>query len=116
MREDEFDGIVGEVYDSIPERFRNELGETVIMTEDGCGDDPDLLGLFEGVSRIEQSINDIAPLPNRIVIFRTPVLGEAADTDGDVRRVVRETMIHEIAHALGYDEAEIEEKFESRWS
>jgi len=37
------------------------------------------------------------------------------ETDGDIRRVIRETMIHEIAHALGYDEEEIEEKFESRW-
>jgi predicted Zn-dependent protease with MMP-like domain len=40
-------------------------------------------------------------LPDVITIFRGPVLEEANATDGDVRRVVQETVIHEVAHHFG---------------
>ncbi len=83
--------------------------------EEVCADDPDLLGVFEGVSDIDKSINDVAPLPDRIILYQKAIEEEAAETDGDVYRVVRETLIHEIAHRLGYEEDEIEEKFESKW-
>jgi predicted Zn-dependent protease with MMP-like domain len=115
MELDEFEKLIGEIFDAIPPKYRDALGNTFIVAEDEYAGDPELLGCFEGISGIEQSINDIAPLPNRIVIYRFPTIDEAAETDGDITRVVRETLIHEIAHALGYEEREIEEKFESRW-
>jgi predicted Zn-dependent protease with MMP-like domain len=115
MTNHEFDGMVGDIFDSIPKKFLLELGETALVSADEDPGDGELLGFFEGVPRTEQSMNDVAPIPNKIIIFKRPIEREAAETDGDTARVIRETIIHEIAHCLGYDEEEVEEKFESRW-
>jgi len=115
MEQAEFETLIGELFDAIPPAYREALGSVVLVAEDECAEDPDLLGCFEGVSGLERSANDIASLPNRIILYRLPTLDEAEATDGSVRRVARETLIHEIAHALGYEEREIEEKFERRW-
>jgi predicted Zn-dependent protease with MMP-like domain len=115
MEASKFDELVGRAFDSIPERFRERLHGAAVCVEEICDEDPELLGVFEGISDIEKSLNDVAPLPDRIILYQTPIEEEAAETEGDVYRVVRETLIHEIAHRFGYDEDEIEEKFENRW-
>lgn len=115
MTDADFEKLAGRALDSIPARFRERMSNVAVCVEGECTDDPELLGSFDGASALERSIDDIAPLPERITLFQRTIEDEAAETDGDVYRVIRETLIHEIAHYLGYDETEIDRKFESRW-
>ncbi len=125
-----FEKIADRAFASIPLRFRARLGNVVIVIEDwptdeqnavGAheGEDPDalgdLLGLYEGVSRLDMPSDPSGMLPDRIFLFQGPIEDEAEETDGDVLRVVRETLIHEIGHHFGMDDDEIHRVFEEKW-
>jgi predicted Zn-dependent protease with MMP-like domain len=110
-----FERLVIAAYETIPETFRRRLGNVALCVEDACAEDPDLLGLFEGYSELERPFDDTGVLPAKISLFRLTIEEEAEDTDGDVARVIRETLIHEVAHHFGYEEDEIGKIFESRW-
>lgn len=125
-----FEKLADRAFASIPLRFRARLGNVVIVVEDRPTDeqnavgahedgDPeaygDLLGLYEGVSLIEMPSDPSGMLPDRIFLFQEPIEDEAADTDGDVFRVIRETLIHEIGHHFGMDDDEIHRVFEEKW-
>jgi predicted Zn-dependent protease with MMP-like domain len=64
-------------------------------------DSPDgLLGLYDGVPLTERESYGGMVLPDRITIFRLPIC-EECDTDEDVVEMVRDTVIHEVAHHFG---------------
>ncbi len=115
MRRPDFEQLVAKAYRTIPEKFRVRLANVAVCVDDACFDDPDLLGLYEGVALPDRGPDPTGLLPDKITLYRKTILEEAADTDGDVFRVVRETLIHEIAHYFGFDEDRIDEIFESRW-
>jgi predicted Zn-dependent protease with MMP-like domain len=114
MTENEFEKLLERALESIPVGFRSRMDNVAICFDDVCVDDPDLLGLYEGVALTERGAEPPL-LPDKITLFRETIQGEAEDTDGDVYRVVRETLIHEIAHYFGLDEDDVEERFEKRW-
>ncbi len=67
-----------------------------------------LFGLYEGVPLIERGILADQVLPDKISIFQGP-LQEACASEEEVRREVRTTVVHEIAHHFGIDEARLAE-------
>ena len=69
--------------------------------------DETLYGLYEGVPRTEWGA-DWAPFPNRIALFRLPLEEDFADPD-DLADEVWITVIHELAHHLGIDDARLHE-------
>ena len=73
----------------------------VLVEDEPPADDPDLLGVYEGVSLTERTA-DHTGLPDRITVFRNPLLG-LRDAGGVVREV-RITVVHEIAHHFGIDD------------
>lgn len=123
-----FEKLADRAFASIPLRFRARLGNVAVTIEDWPTDEQnavgahedgedagDLLGLYEGVSQIDLPYDTSGMLPDRIFLFQGPIEGEAEDTDGDVFRVVRETLIHEIGHHFGMDDDEIHRVFEEKW-
>ena len=128
MRRDDFAKIADEAFASIPLRFRARLGNVTVIVEDRPTDEQnavdapeggeagDLLGLYEGTSMIDLPSDPSGMLPDRIFLFQVPIEDEAEDTDGDVFRVVRETLIHEIGHHFGMDDDEIHRVFEEKWA
>lgn len=130
MERDAFERLADKAFASIPLRFRTRLGNVVIVAEDWPtdeqnavglheGDDPeeasDLLGLYEGVAQTDLPYDTSGMLPDRIFLFQGPIEDEAEETDGDVFRVLRETLIHEIGHHFGMDDDEIHRVFEEKW-
>lgn len=111
----EFETLVRKAFLSIPERFRRELDNVAVCVDDACFDDPELLGLYEGVARTERGIDTTGLLPDKITLYRKTILDEAEDTDQDVYRVIRETLVHEIGHHFGMDDDEIDRVFEEKW-
>jgi predicted Zn-dependent protease with MMP-like domain len=108
---EEFEKLVVNALDSLPPAILAHLDNVDVVIEDwparedfeehGLDENGTMLGLYEGVPHIDRSSGYGLVLPDKITIFSGPVLNEANDTDGDVERVVRETVIHEIAHHFG---------------
>ena len=98
-----FEALVADALDGIPDEIANLVHNVVVLVEDEPPpDDPDLLGVYDGVSLTERS-GDHTGLPDRITIFRRPLLEMCADADELVREV-RITVVHEIAHHFGIDD------------
>src|SRR5207253_6357678 len=75
----------------------------------GYNSDFDLLGLYEGINRLERGGNYHLVTPDRITLFWRPIVDEVGSGDRDaIRREVRKTVIHEFAHHFGIDDAELE--------
>ena len=112
-----FDELVAVALDAIPEPFASALDEIAIViadeptaeqrAENEIGPDEALYGLYEGVPRTEWGA-DWATLPNRITLFRLPLEADYADPD-DLADEVWLTVVHELAHHLGIDDARLHE-------
>jgi predicted Zn-dependent protease with MMP-like domain len=109
-RRDRFDEMVDAAVASIPEPFAGQLDSVAIVTEDEPRPDQQrpgvlLLGLYEGVPRTSWGASG-APVPCRITLYR--LAHERLHPDpADRARAVEATLLHEVAHHLGIDEARI---------
>ena len=109
MTDDEFEGHVTDALDSIPASLLDLLENCVIVVEDEPpADEPDLLGVYDGVPLTERDHEYGAVLPDRIVIFKNPTL-RMCQTREEVVEEVGITVVHEIAHYFGIDDARLRE-------
>jgi predicted Zn-dependent protease with MMP-like domain len=109
MSREEFEELVGEALDTIPPRLTKLMKNVVIMVEDTSPPQTGvLLGLYEGVPLTERGDSYAGLLPDRITIFRRPLLA-LCDTRADLVREVRVTVVHEIAHHFGIDDERLHE-------
>ena len=109
MSEERFDELVGEAFARVPEELTRLLDNVVLFVEDDApADEPDLLGLYDGVALTERDTAYGGVLPDRIMVFRNPTLA-ICDTEDDVVREVGITVVHEIAHHFGIDDARLHE-------
>ncbi len=113
MTEKEFRGIVEESIKDIPQRILKNMENVEICIEEkpssfqvkrlkGRGD---VFGLYEGVPKNERCSYCFI-LPDKITIFKNPIEQMAKDDD-DIRKIVKETVWHEIAHHFGFSEKEV---------
>ena len=111
MSAERFDELVAEALDSIPQELAEMISNCVILVEDEPpADQPDLLGLYEGVPLTERGdvyLGEL-PLPDRILIFRAPTLAGCRSVD-EVVNEVRITVVHEIAHHFGISDERLHE-------
>lgn len=109
LRRARFARMVSRALDDLPGRYRERMRnvEVVIRDEpDASSDDRTLLGLYEGVPLTER--RDEPWLPDRISIFRRPI--EAMSSSPKVQaKIVRDTVIHEIAHHFGISDERLDE-------
>lgn len=101
--EDEFTELVAEALDRMPERFTAAMDNVAVLVEDRNPDEPGLLGLYHGVALTERNSDYGAVLPDRITIYRLPILAMCTTRDQVVEQV-RITVVHEIAHHFGIDD------------
>lgn len=102
-----FEDVVQEALDSLPPELARGLRNVAIVIEDRNPDDPDLYGLFEGVPLVEGGPQP-GDLPNRIAIYRRPLLEDFTDPD-ELRDEIRITVLHELGHSFGLDEDRLDE-------
>lgn len=106
----EFDRIVAESLDSIPERFDPYLSQVSVAVRDYPHEidaDPDLLGLYVGVPRTERT-HELEDHLDQIFIFKRNLEIDFPDPD-ELREEIRKTVVHEIAHHFGMSEDEMGE-------
>jgi len=104
-----FEELVGDALDGVPEQLMRQLRNVVILVEDESpADAPGLLGLYEGYALTDRGWDYAGVLPDRITIYRNPILRICA-TEEDVVEEVTVTVVHEIAHHFGIDDARLHE-------
>ena len=108
MTRDRFEELVGESLDLIPPDFAAAMDNVVVLIEDRNPDEPTLLGLYHGVALTERTSDYGGVLPDRIFIYRQAILDICHDED-DVVNEVAITVVHEIAHHFGIDDARLHE-------
>jgi predicted Zn-dependent protease with MMP-like domain len=115
MSEDEFETAVGDALARIPQELADTMNNVAVFIEDDYtpqpGEDPDtvLLGLYEGVPLTERdSWWDAGSLPDRITIYRQPILDLCSSRE-EVVEEVTVTVVHEVAHHFGISDERLHE-------
>jgi predicted Zn-dependent protease with MMP-like domain len=108
MSAEEFEELVADALDTIPRKFMAEMSNVVVLVEDIHPDDPNLLGLYHGVALTSRTSYYSGVLPDRIVIYRLPILRICSSAE-DVVAQVRVTVVHEVGHHFGIDDATLHE-------
>ncbi|MFC0004225.1 metallopeptidase family protein [Micromonospora siamensis] len=109
MSRERFEELVGDALDEVPEELLALMNNVVILVEDDPpANDPDLLGLYEGHALTDRGWDYSLVLPDRIFLYRRPIL-RICDSEEDVVDEVAVTVVHEIAHHFGIDDERLHE-------
>ncbi|MCG7594718.1 metallopeptidase family protein [Mycobacterium sp. PSTR-4-N] len=108
MSPQRFDELVGDALDLLPAELAAAIDNVVILVADRNPDEPELLGLYEGVALTERDSWYAGALPDTITIYRDALL-DMCHTDAEVVDEVAITVIHEIAHHFGIDDERLHE-------
>ena len=113
----DFSALLDEAIKELPQEFRKKLENVAIIVEDYPSDellermevpeDETLFGLYEGVPLPERGYFDAPVLPDRIFIFQREI-EDACDSPEEVKRELKVTLVHEIAHFFGLDDDYLE--------
>ena len=111
-----FSQYVNEALEDIPPELREKMDNVEIFVEEIA--DPEtldslaiessleLLGLYAGVPLTQRSFFQTVALPDRIYLYRIPIMKAAGTRDGIVDKI-REVVIHEVGHHFGFSDAEL---------
>ncbi len=106
---DAFERLVTDELDELPDEMVDGLDNVVFVVEDRPEDGSlDLLGLYDGVALTERDSYGFGEMPDRIILYREPLLSICDDID-QLREEIHVTLVHEIAHFYGIDDARLHE-------
>jgi predicted Zn-dependent protease with MMP-like domain len=109
LDEEAFEALVSDELDQLPDDMVDGLENVVFVVEDRPEDGSlDLLGLYDGVALTERGTYGFGEMPDRIVLYREPLLAICADED-ELRDEIHITLVHEIAHYYGIDDDRLHE-------
>ncbi|GGF39255.1 metallopeptidase family protein [Subtercola lobariae] len=104
-----FEALVVAELDLLPDDMVDGLENVVFVTEDRPENGTlDTLGLYEGVALTQRADYGFGELPDRIVLYREPLLSISADL-AELRKQVHITLVHEIGHFYGIDDERLHE-------
>jgi predicted Zn-dependent protease with MMP-like domain len=113
----EIEALARATLDALPAPFADSLGEVVLLVEEfaddktladmGIDDPFELSGIYEGVPLTERSVDQSGTLPERIRLFRRPLLDEWADGADPLEHLVAHVLIHEVGHHFGLSDADM---------
>ncbi len=101
---EEFERLVVEELDELPDDMVDGLENVVFVVEDRPEDGSlDVLGTYDGVALTDRDRYGFGEMPDRIILFREPLLAICEDED-ELRDEIHVTLVHEIAHYYGIDD------------
>ena len=114
---EEMEALARRALDLLPEPFAGHLGDVVLLIEDFADDetldtmgieDPfDLTGIYEGIPITERSVDHSGTLPDRIRLFRRPILDEWAGSEDTLEHLVAHVLVHEVGHHFGLSDEDM---------
>ncbi len=117
MKRKIFEQLVREAISTLPERAREVMENVAFVIEEeerrekineiGIRVDEVLLGLYEGIPKIERGANYSGALPDKITLFQKPIEELGNGEMGKIKKLVREVVWHEVGHHFGLEEAEL---------
>ena len=108
ISEEDFDALVEEALEALPEQLLAGLDNVAIVVEDEPEDGSDTLGFYEGIALTERDDSWFGALPDRVVLFRGPLSRMCSDED-ELFDEIAITLVHEIGHYHGIDEERLHE-------
>ena len=108
MSDQRFEELVSDALDLLPAQLISAIDNVVVLVDGRNEDEPDLLGLYEGIALTERDTWYAGALPDAITIYRDALL-EMCESEEQVVDEVRITVIHEFAHHFGIDDAQLHE-------
>ena len=113
-----FESLALEAYSHLPEEFRALATDLTIEIDDFPTEDVfedmaletpfDLLGLFEGRGIGERFTMETGEMPNRIILYRRPILDYWAENEETLGDIITHVLIHEIGHHFGLSDDDME--------
>ena len=112
----EFEKLITEAVEALPENIRKKLSNVDIVLEEGDSPNNSLFGLYHGVSQLNRgSSYGLGPtLPDKITIWKGTI-ERFAGGDDNIPKLVRRVVWHEIGHHFGFDEPGIR-RLEQKWA
>ena len=104
----QFEDLVGEALDLIPEELGRLMDNVVVLVEDYPPAGRRLLGLYYGVPLTQRGTGYAGMLPDTIHIYRVPIL-RMCSSEEEVVDQVRRTVVHEVAHHFGISDERLHE-------
>lgn len=111
---EDIEEIARRTLDRLPSPFRESLGDIVLLVEEvadaetarsaGLKHPMDLSGLYEGISLNHQSVSHSGTLPERITLYRRPIVAEWQSTRVSLDQLVSHIVIHEVGHHFGFSD------------
>jgi predicted Zn-dependent protease with MMP-like domain len=117
MEREEFVKVAEETLDSLPEEFRSRIKNVAILVEDFPANQRPpkpgqrrrlLLGIFHGVPATQKSVFDLSVGPAHIVLYQRNIEA-VCSSEAEVRRQIRQTLIHELGHYFGMTEEQLKD-------
>ena len=102
-----FEAMVSEALDGLPADLGGLLSNVAVTVEHNEGP-PGLLGLYRGIPLTSRTTSYAGVLPDRITIYRRAICA-VCRTDEQVVEQVRRTVVHEVGHHFGIDDARLRE-------
>ncbi|NLE44628.1 MAG: metallopeptidase family protein [Chloroflexi bacterium] len=118
MERSDFERLVAEAYDEMPDDIRAQLDNVEITVEDwpdpatmrqaGVGRVDQLLGFYHGIPRTQRTHHYTLALPDKITIYQAPIEARCRTT-GELKSIVRRVLYHEFAHHFGISDERLRE-------
>lgn len=102
-----FEELVSDALDSLPLELASRIENVTVVVEDGAAESS-LLGLYEGIPLTNRTEGYSGVMPDRITIFRLPILAMCR-TEAEVEEQVRRTVLHEVGHYFGISDRRLRE-------
>ncbi len=116
MRRAAFEKVLRQAIDDLPDLFRGAIRNVAIVVEDWPPDwlleeleippEQTLYGFYHGIPLPERSVLDSGNLPDKISVYRGPLMDDFRDSE-ELARQIRTTLLHEIGHYFGMDEEDL---------
>jgi predicted Zn-dependent protease with MMP-like domain len=119
MNREEFELATAEAYEALPERIKKKIQNVAILVDDevsgeargrsGIGPHQTLLGLYIGIPRTQRGsgYGIGGPLPDSIYLFRGPIERAGGGDPEKMRKIIFDTLWHEVAHHFGMNEGDV---------
>jgi predicted Zn-dependent protease with MMP-like domain len=126
MDREGFIKLVEEVLEGLPAEFRKRIQNLAVLVEDqppqrlprktrgseqkagSAKSDGLVLGIYQGVPATERSVFDLSAEPDRIVLYQKNIEAVCSN-EAEIRHEVRQTVLHELGHYFGMDEAQLKD-------
>ena len=105
----QFDQLVSDALDALPEDLASLMTNVAVTVEDGPPPGSHLLGLYEGIPWGKRGPYYAGALPDKITIYRLPIERMSGGDPERLRQQVRRVVFHEIAHHFGISDERLVE-------